>query len=67
MGGALDEDGRAYHAAEAGRIAGELASLGPGYAEDGVVRTVLRRRVEQERRRAREGCRCPYCSGGGSA
>jgi len=52
---------KAYHAAEAERIAGELARLGPEHPEGGVVRTVLRNRLEQERRRADEGCRCPYC------
>jgi len=52
-----------YHAAEAARIAGELDNLGPGYADDGIVRTILRRRVEQERRRAEDGCDCAHCRG----
>lgn len=55
------ETSREYHAAEAVRIAGELDNLGPGYAEDGVVRTVLRQRVEQEKHQAEHGCGCVHC------
>ena len=56
---------RAHHAAEAIRIAGELDNLGPGYAEDGIIRTVLRARVKQETRRAKlDHCDCGYCGGG---
>lgn len=42
------------HRQEAARIQSELDGLGPGFAEDGVVRTVLRARVEQEKARAEE-------------
>ncbi len=38
--------------AEAKRIQAELDALGDGYAEDGIVRTVLRERVAQELRGA---------------
>jgi len=56
---------RAYHAAEAIRIAAELAGLAPGFAEDGIIRTVLRARVKQETRRAKlDHCDCGYCGGG---
>ena len=48
----------AYHEAEAERIQGELEALGDGYADDGVVRTLLRARVQQERRRASGQERC---------
>ena len=55
------ETSKEYHADAAVRIAEELDNLGPGFAEDGVVRTVLRQRVEQERHRAEHGCSCVYC------
>lgn len=35
--------------AEARRIQGELDSLGPEFSEDGIVRTVLRERILQEK------------------
>ncbi len=44
---------RAYHAKEANRIKGELNDLGTEFAPDGIVRTVLRARVEQEQLRAK--------------
>jgi len=44
---------RAEAAQEAHRIQGELDALDDSFAEDGIVRTVLRERVEQEKRRAR--------------
>lgn len=47
----------AYHAAEAKRIQGELDSLGDQFADDGIVKWVLRRRIEQEKKRAGEKAR----------
>lgn len=41
-----------YHQQEAKRIQKELDNLGPEFAEDGIVRTVLRSRIEQEKREA---------------
>lgn len=52
---------KAYHADAAVRIAGELDGLGTEFAEDGIVRMVLRERVEQEKECAEHGCRCAYC------
>jgi len=43
---------RLTHTTEAERIQNELDTLPPGYATDGVVRTVLRERVTQELDRA---------------
>jgi len=54
------KQGKAYHAGEASRIAMELVNLGPGFTEDGIIRTVLRERVEQEMRRSKLGC--DYCA-----
>ena len=55
-----------YHAAEAARIAGELAGLGPDYDGDGIVKTVLRERIEQEELLAEHGCGgCVYCDSAG--
>lgn len=45
--------GLAEHAAEAERISRELAALGDEFSEEGIVRTVLRERIEQERGRSR--------------
>lgn len=41
----------AHHRAEAERIQRELDVLGPEFAEDGIVRWVLRERIEQEKLR----------------
>jgi len=41
-----------YHAQEAIRIQAELDDLGAEFAEDGLVRIVLRRRIAQEQRKA---------------
>jgi hypothetical protein len=41
-----------YHQTEADRIQRELDELGPEFAEDGIVRMVLRNRIAQERRLA---------------
>ena len=38
---------------ESVRIQGVLNELGPGFALDGVIRTVLRNRIKQEKRRER--------------
>lgn len=40
---------RTYHGAESGRIQAELDNLQGDFAEDGIVRTVLRDRISQER------------------
>jgi hypothetical protein len=47
-----DRKRREEHAAEAERLSRELDGLGSEFAEDGVVRWVLRERIEQENRRA---------------
>lgn len=44
---------RNEHAVEAVRIQGELDALDDSFADDGVVKTVLRARIAQELRRAR--------------
>lgn len=41
-----------YHANEASRIESELSRLSPKFAKDGIVRFVLRERIDQEKRRA---------------
>ena len=43
---------RDYHAGEARRILSELDGLGDGFAEDGVVKTVLRDRISHEKERS---------------
>ena len=43
---------RDYHRWEAKRIQNELNNLGSEFAKDGIVRTVLRNRIEQEKRRS---------------
>jgi len=52
MNGIKDEDVREAHRAEAERIVAELVALGPEFAEDGIVRRVLRERIEEERKLA---------------
>ena len=37
-----------YHRKEATRIQGELTNLGAGFAEDGIVKWVLRGRIKDE-------------------
>lgn len=56
-GGPTCEGDREYHAREADRIGRELAELKDDsrYASGGIIDTVLRDRVRQERRRARGG------------
>lgn len=39
----------AYHLSESKRIQGELDRLGPEFTEDGIVKTILRDRVTQEK------------------
>jgi hypothetical protein len=41
------------HAKEAQRIQKELDSLGDEFLDDGIVKTVLRLRIEQEKQRAK--------------
>jgi hypothetical protein len=41
-----------YHQNEAARIQSELDNLGPGFSKNGPVRTILRNRIFQEKRRA---------------
>ena len=43
-----------YHQQEAIRIQKELDDLGPGFAEDSIIRTVLRNRIKQEKQKAIE-------------
>lgn len=56
---------RAYHAAEAVRIAKEVESLGPEFADDGIVCTILRERIAEEVRLATECCGCRCCGAAG--
>ncbi len=51
-----------FHADESKRIQRELACLDDTYAEDGIVRFVLKGRVEQEKQRSEHGCDDEYCS-----
>jgi len=46
------EEEKAYHAKEAIRINGVLNNLSSEFAADGIVKTILRSRVEQEKSRA---------------
>ena len=48
------EEQKAYHLGEAKRIQGEMNNLGDEFAPNGIVRTVLHDRVEQEKQRAEE-------------
>jgi len=43
---------QSYHQKEADRIQKELDNLGPEFAEDGIVKIVLRDRIVQEKERA---------------
>lgn len=43
-----ETNAKVYHRAEAKRITGELESLGPEFADDGIVKTILRKRIAQE-------------------
>ena len=45
---------QAYHSAEARRILADLDGLGTEFAEDGIVRTVLADRAQQETERGRK-------------
>lgn len=47
----MEETELNYHEKEAVRIQNELNNLGDAFTEDGIVRYVLRNRIEQERRR----------------
>ena len=42
------------HYKEADRIQNEIDNLGPEFAQDGIVRTILNRRVNQEKTRGLE-------------
>lgn len=48
----INENQKIYHAQEAVRIKNELDNLGPEFAPDGIVRTVLQNRIEQEKSKA---------------
>lgn len=50
--GLAGADAAVYHRSEAERIQRELDQLGEEFAPDGIVRTILRNRVRQERERA---------------
>lgn len=47
--------GPTYHREESERIEGELAALDGDerYAEDGIIKTILRNRIRQEQQRSR--------------
>ena len=48
-----EREEKAYHRREAARIQAELDALDPNiFHPDGIVRWVLQRRIDQERRRA---------------
>jgi len=52
-----------YHRSEAIRIQDELDSLPPSFAQNGIVKTILRDRVADEKKRALLGnlCDCHDC------
>lgn len=53
---------KVYHSSEEVRIQVELDSLGSKFSEDGIVRTILSKRVKQEKDRSENGCDAEQCS-----
>lgn len=52
-----------YHSSEVDRIKNELNNLQPGFSESGIIRTVLRARIEDEKKKMLlgENCNCYVC------